>query len=255
MPSENEVAEWFEIIDPIAIHDVINFISQKFATAMTAEFVTVYHANKVTEYRIDHGDIAKRSLRNRCLFYLAFGHDKQQADKYVSEQYYQANNMTDAMAALNAAVAAQLPSSQQLMAEFEQRWRHDGLTMDKWFMLHASSPAKNVLTTVRSLLTHPTFSMENPNRVRALIGTFVAQNPSAFHAEDGTGYQFLVEMLTILNSSNPQVASRLIEPLIRLKRYDETRQNRMYQALKQLQGLTDLCADLFEKITKALEKQ
>lgn len=222
---------------------------------MAAEFVAVYHANKMTEYRIDHGDIAKRSLRNRCVFYLAFGHDKQQADKYVTEQYYQANNMTDTMAALRAAVAAQLPSCQQLMAEFEQRWRHDGLIMDKWFMLQATSPAKNVLSTVRTLFTHPTFSMENPNRVRALIGTFVAQNPKAFHSEDGTGYQFLVEMLIVLNSSNPLVASRLIEPLIRLRRYDETRQNLMYQALTQLKQLDNLSADLFEKITKALKNQ
>ncbi|CAA2931208.1 Aminopeptidase N [Arsenophonus endosymbiont of Bemisia tabaci Q2] len=101
--------------------------------------------------------------------------------------------------------------------------------------------------------------MENPNRVRALIGTFVAQNPTAFHAEDGTGHQFLVEMLVILNSSsNPQVASRLIEPLIRLRRYDDTRQNLMYQALtqlKQLKQLDNLSADLFEKITKALKNK
>ncbi|CAA2931209.1 Aminopeptidase N [Arsenophonus endosymbiont of Bemisia tabaci Q2] len=55
--------------------------------------------------------------------------------------------MTDAMAALSAAVAAQLPTCQQLMAEFEQCWRHDGLIMDKWFMLQATSPAKNVLST------------------------------------------------------------------------------------------------------------
>lgn len=97
--------------------------------------------------------------------------------------------------------------------------------------------------------------MENPNRVRALIGTFVAQNPTAFHAEDGTGYQFLVEMLIILNSSNPQVASRLIEPLICLRRYDETRQNLMYQTLTQLKQLDNLSADLFEKITNALKNQ
>ncbi|CAA2931185.1 Aminopeptidase N [Arsenophonus endosymbiont of Bemisia tabaci Q2] len=64
LPSENEVAEWFAIIDPIAIYNVINFIIQKFATEMAAEFVAVYHANKMTEYRIDHGDIAKGSLRN-----------------------------------------------------------------------------------------------------------------------------------------------------------------------------------------------
>ncbi|MFV9997249.1 MAG: aminopeptidase N [Arsenophonus endosymbiont of Dermacentor nuttalli] len=255
LPSENEVGEWFEIIDPMTIRDVINFIIQKFATEMAAEFAAVYHANKVTEYRIDHADIAKRCLRNRCLFYLAFGEDKRQADRYVTEQYYQANNMTDVMAALNAAVAAQLPSCQQLMAQFEQRWRDDGLIMDKWFMLQATSPAKNVLATVRSLLAHPTFSMENPNRVRSLIGAFVSQNPAAFHREDGDGYQFLVEMLTFLNRSNPQVAARLIEPLIRLRRYDETRQNLMYQALKQLKQLENLSADLFEKIIKALENK
>ncbi|KAA1459049.1 aminopeptidase N C-terminal domain-containing protein, partial [Escherichia coli] len=78
-------------------------------------------------------------------------------------------------------------------------------------------------------------------------------NPVAFHVEDGSGYQFLVEILTDLNSRNPQVASRLIEPLIRLKRYDEKRQNMMRSALEQLKALENLSGDLFEKITKALE--
>ncbi|WP_163829620.1 aminopeptidase N C-terminal domain-containing protein, partial [Proteus mirabilis] len=50
----------------------------------------------------------------------------------------------------------------------------------------------------------------------------------------------------------PQVASRLIEPLIRLKRYDEKRQAKMRAALEQLKGLENLSGDLFEKITKAL---
>ncbi len=43
-------------------------------------------------------------------------------------------------------------------------------------------------------------------------------------------------MLTDLNSRNPQVASRLIEPLIRLKRYDDKRQEKMRAALEQLKG-------------------
>ena len=77
-------------------------------------------------------------------------------------------------------------------------------------------------------------------------------NPSAFHAEDGSRYRFLVEMLTDLNTRNPQVASRMIEPLIRLKRYDAHRQALMRQALEQLQGLDKLSGDLYEKITKAL---
>ncbi|MFP1591116.1 aminopeptidase N C-terminal domain-containing protein [Escherichia coli] len=39
--------------------------------------------------------------------------------------------------------------------------------------------------------------------------------------------------------------------LIRLKRYDAKRQEKMRAALEQLKGLENLC-DLYEKITKAL---
>ena len=124
--------------------------------------------------------------------------------------------------------------------------------MDKWLMLQAISPAEDVLTTVRALLNHRSFTMSNPNRIRALIGAFAMHNPLAFHAADGSGYQFMVEMLTELNSRNPQVASRLIEPLIRFKRYDEHRQQLMRAALEQLKTLPNLSGDLFEKITKAL---
>ncbi|MBO9181915.1 MAG: aminopeptidase N C-terminal domain-containing protein, partial [Escherichia coli] len=161
-------------------------------------------------------------------------------------------NMTDALAALSAAVAAQLPCRDALMQEYDDKWHQDGLVMDKWFILQATSPAANVLETVRGLLQHRSFTMSNPNRIRSLIGAFAGSNPAAFHAEDGSGYQFLVEMLTDLNSRNPQVASRLIEPLIRLKRYDAKRQEKMRAALEQLKGLENLSGDLYEKITKAL---
>lgn len=62
----------------------------------------------------------------------------------------------------------------------------------------------------------------------------------------------MVEILSDLNTRNPQVAARLIEPLIRLKRYDAGRQALMRQALEQLKTLENLSGDLFEKITKAL---
>ena len=115
---------------------------------------------------------------------------------------------------------------------------------------HLPAAARNAV--VRSLLKHRSFTLSNPNRVRSLIGAFASSNPAAFHAEDGSGYQFMVEMLTELNSRNPQVASRLIEPLIRLKRYDEKRQAKMRAALEQLKGLENLSGDLYEKIAKAL---
>jgi len=160
--------------------------------------------------------------------------------------------MTDALAAMSAAVAAQLPCREALLASFDERWHQDGLVMDKWFILQATSPAADVLSRVRELLHHRSFSLSNPNRTRSLIGAFASANPSAFHAIDGSGYQFLVEILSDLNTRNPQVAARMIEPLIRLKRYDATRQGLMRQALEQLKGLDKLSGDLYEKITKAL---
>ncbi|WP_353166190.1 aminopeptidase N [Providencia sp.] len=253
LPSENEIAELFTVIDPVAIHEVINFIHHRLANEMSDEFLTVYRSINIDGYRVDHQDIAKRSLRNVCLQYLAVNDDAVMANKLVEDQYKNADNMTDSLAALIAANEAQLPCLVQLMADFDERWHHDGLVMDKWFTLQGSNPAKGTLSNVRKLLNHRSFSMSNPNRVRSLVGAFTAGNPVNFHAEDSSGYQFLYEILVDLNTRNPQVASRLIEPLIRLKRYDEKRQAQMRNVLEQLKELDNLSGDLFEKITKALE--
>ncbi|RWR02002.1 aminopeptidase N [[Pantoea] beijingensis] len=251
LPSENEIAELFDIIDPEANAAVRDALQRTLATELADEFLALYHANHSEEYRVEHADIGKRALKNVCLSYLAFG-DVERADNMVKMQYEHANNMTDALAAMSAAVAAQLPCREALMTTFDERWHQDGLVMDKWFILQATSPAADVLSRVRELLNHRSFSLSNPNRTRSLIGAFAQANPSAFHAIDGSGYQFLVEILTDLNTRNPQVASRMIEPLIRLKRYDATRQALMRKALEQLKGLDKLSGDLYEKISKAL---
>ncbi|CAI0704454.1 aminopeptidase N [Serratia entomophila] len=253
LPSESEIAELFATIDPEAIAAVHEAIVRCLAKEMADEWLAVYHANKTEGYRVEHGDIAKRALRNVCLGYLAFGEDVALADKLVSEQYRQADNMTDSLAALSAAVAAQLPCRDALLAAFDERWHQDGLVMDKWFVLQGASPAADVLAKVRELLKHRSFSLGNPNRTRSLIGGFASGNPAAFHAADGSGYQFLAEILSDLNQRNPQIAARLIEPLIRLKRYDAGRQALMRKALEQLKGLENLSGDLYEKISKALD--
>ncbi|MGQ3903333.1 aminopeptidase N [Mixta calida] len=251
LPSENEIAALFEIIDPEANAAVRDALMRTLAVELADEWLAVYHAHQTPEYRVEHGDIGKRALKNVCLSYLALG-DAELANRLVRAQYQQANNMTDALAALSAAVMAQLECRDEMLRVWDERWHQDGLVMDKWFTLQATSPAPDVLNRVRELLHHRSFSMGNPNRVRSLIGAFASANPAAFHAKDGSGYRFLVEMLTDLNRRNPQVAARMIEPLIRLKRYDADRQQMMRSALEELQGLEKLSGDLYEKISKAL---
>ncbi|WP_158784279.1 aminopeptidase N [Pantoea sp. BAV 3049] len=251
LPGENEIAELFETIDPQAISDVRESLVRMLATELADEWLAVYNANQSADYRVEHAEIGKRSLKNVCLGYLAFG-DVELADKLVKTQFQQANNMTDSVAAMAASVAAQLPCREALLTAFDERWHKDGLVMDKWFALQATSPAADVLNRVRALLSHRSFTLSNPNRIRSLIGAFASANPSAFHAVNGSGYQFLVEILSDLNTRNPQVAARMIEPLIRLKRYDAGRQALMRDALEQLKGLDKLSGDLYEKISKAL---
>lgn len=249
LPKETELAELFDLIDPDAIRTVREFIRDELVLELNDELRTVYQAHVLPEYRVEHADIARRALRNTCLSYLAFAEG---ADALVRRQYEQADNMTDTLAALSAAVSAELPCRDNLMQHFADKWQHDGLVMDKWFMLQATSPAANVLENVKALMQHPSFSLANPNRTRSLIGAFASGNPSAFHAKDGSGYRFLTDVLVELNSRNPQVASRLIEPLIRLGRYDAERQQLMREQLLRLQKLDNLARDLFEKITKSL---
>lgn len=249
LPKETELAELFDLIDPDAIRAVREFIRDELVLELNDELRAVYQAHVLPEYRVEHADIARRALRNTCLSYLAFAEG---ADALVRRQYEQADNMTDTLAALSAAVSAELPCRDNLMQHFADKWQHDGLVMDKWFMLQATSPAANVLENVQALMQHPSFSLANPNRTRSLIGAFASGNPAAFHAKDGSGYRFLTDVLVELNSRNPQVASRLIEPLIRLGRYDAERQQLMREQLLRLQKLDNLARDLFEKITKSL---
>ena len=102
-------------------------------------------------------------------------------------------------------------------------------------------------------MDHPSFNFNNPNRLRSLVGSFANHNLKAFHHISGSGYRFLTDVLIRLNETNPQVAARLIEPLIRFSRFDAQRQTLMKRALERLNAVEDLSKDLFEKIEKALQ--
>ncbi|QIW14900.1 aminopeptidase N [Pasteurellaceae bacterium RH1A] len=249
LPKETEFAELFKVIDPAGIAAVRDFMQRAIAEELKDRLELVYHKNKTGDYQVEASEMAKRALRNVCLSYLAF---TDIGNLMVHKHYNQADNMTDTLAALSAATKAQLHCRDQLLKDFENKWHQDGLVMDKWFMLQATRPDENVLDLVQSLLDHPSFNFKNPNRVRSLIGAFAQHNPKAFHNIDGSGYRFLVDMLLQLNDSNPQVAARMIEPLIKLSRYDAQRQTLMKRGLERLKDKENLARDLFEKIEKAL---
>ncbi len=251
LPSENEVAGWFKPVNVDAINHVLHAIKKTFATEMVEELSATYHSLKQNGYNIDHDSIGRRALRNKCLSYLAL---TEIGNQTVAAQFADATNMTDTMAALASANQAELACRAEMMQSFSDEWEHDGLVMDKWFMLQGTNPAQNALAVIKQTMSHKAFDFKNPNRTRNLVGSFFANNPIHFHAKDGSGYAFAGEILAQLNQSNPQVASRLIDPLLKYRNYDESRQQLMRAELEKVAKLENLAKDLFEKVTKALEQ-
>lgn len=249
LPKESEFAENFKTIDPEGIAAARDYMIRIIAEMLKDQFLKIYNQIHSDDYQITREHIALRAMRNLCLQYLAY---TSMGNNLVQKHYTYANNMTDTLAALSMATKAGLDCRDGLLSDFEAKWRHDGLVMDKWFALQAMRPDENVLEIVQRLMDHPSFNFSNPNRVRALIGTFANQNLNAFHAIDGSGYRFLTDILVRLNEMNPQVAARLIEPLIRFARFDAQRQTLMKRALERLSQTENLSKDLFEKIDKAL---
>jgi aminopeptidase N len=167
-------------------------------------------------------------------------------------QFESADNMTDSMAALSALANVQCEERERALAGFYDRWKDEALVLDKWFGVQAASRLNDTLERVRGLAEHRDFDLRNPNRVRALIGTFAQGNPVRFHAADGGGYRFVAEHVVELDALNPQVAARLARAFDRWKRLDAGRQAHARAALERIRDHATLSKDVTEVVLRAL---
>jgi aminopeptidase N len=168
------------------------------------------------------------------------------------QQFITAQTMTDQIASFSLlANCTNQGLREQAIEDFYKQWAKDDLVLDKWFTIQATSELSEALSHVKSLLQHSAFSIKNPNKVRALIGAFCMANPRNFHTIDGSGYDFLTDMLVTLDKINPQIAARIANPFTRWQRYDKSRQILMRHQLELL-AKQNLSRDLAEVVTKSL---
>ncbi len=159
--------------------------------------------------------------------------------------------MTDTIAALSCIVDLDDPIRSELFNDFYERWESESLVMDKWFTLQAISTSRNTLDNIKHLTGNRLFSMEKPNKIRSLIGAFSSLNHVRFHDIGGEGYSFLGDIIIELNVINPQVAARLVTPLIHWKHYDTKRQSLMKGQLDRLTKQKNLSRDVSEIVNKS----
>jgi aminopeptidase N len=252
LPSEANLADEMPVIAVEAIHAARESARADIAAALAGPLGETYErfADR-GPYRIDGEAIGRRALRNVCLFYLASGEPSQGA-LLAKAQFDAGANMTDVLAALAVLTDIDCPAREAALDAFYRRWADDPLVIDKWFASQARSSLPGTIERVRALTVHPAFTRANPNRVRALVGTFSQANPLHFHAPSGDGYAFLAEEVLALDKANPTTAARLVQPLGQWRRYDAARQGLMRAALDRILATPGLSPNTYEMVAKSL---
>jgi aminopeptidase N len=150
----------------------------------------------------------------------------------------------------------QIPSvrnAKTALAHFYQQWQHEPLVVDKWLSIQACSRLPGTLEQVKHLTQHQAFTIKNPNKVYALIGTFANNNPAQFHDISGAGYEFLTQMVLQIDPINSKVASRLVKAYAQWRKYDVQRQALLKAQLEKIANTPRrLSKHVYEVVSKSL---
>ena len=202
-------------------------------------------------YRPDAQSAGRRALKNICLDLLAMT-ETSQAIVRAFAQYQGADNMTDRMAALETLALHDRPERAAALEDFYKRYADDPLIIDKWLALQAAIPEPATLDRVRALTKHPAFSITNPNRIRALIGSFAQANHTQFNRSDGAGYAFVADFVLALDPKNPQVAARLMGAFRSWRALEAQRRDKAEAALRRVAAAPALSPDLHDIVARTL---
>jgi aminopeptidase N len=256
LPGEAYLSEISAVADVEAIHNAREFAREQLAEALFDLLWQRYQANRQlsrsTAYVAEAEHFARRSLQNIALSYLMLS-GKPEVLAACLEQFEVCDNMTERLAALAVLVNSPFEAEKaKTLASFADFFKDNPLVMDQWFSVQAACSLPGALARVQQLMTHPAFTLKNPNKVRALIGAFSGQNLVNFHQADGSGYRFLADQVITLNALNPQIASRLLGPLTRWGKYDDARQALMKAELQRILASGELSSDVYEVVSKSL---
>lgn len=252
LPSAAYIAELCSPVWPKRIATVRQECLARLARDMESQFHVLYaNNNQRKEFSLSAEAVAERALKNRALSYLV-ATEQAAYHALASHQYHVANNMTDRLAAFSSLIMSEYPERAVLVDDFYQQWKGDSLVLDKWFSLQALVPKAESLDVVKTLVNHAAFSMNNPNKVRSLIGAF-SSNLHGFHREDGLGYAFFADSVLELNEINPQVAARMVGVFNNWKTLVEPNKSLMKTQLIRIVESDNLAKDVTEIVTKALK--
>ncbi len=250
LPSESFIGDQMPMVDPVAIHRAREALRHALGSELEEAWRDAYARSRADRFELTPQAKGARRLRTIALgFIMASG--AEDAPGLALAQFRDATNMTDRQGAFGVLANSMAPERDVVVEAFFERFRDNGLVLDKWFSTQAFSIRADTLDRVEQLSRHPDFTLTNPNRLRSLVGA-MAGNQLIFHDETGRGYRFLADMLLKVDALNPQTAAKLVPPLGRWRRFDEKRAALMRAELQRLVDSPGLSKDMFEQVSKSL---
>jgi aminopeptidase N len=256
LPSEADIARDIgSDVDPDAIFtartELRRVVGRELGEALRATYDRMADRGPYDPHAASAG---RRALKNVCLDLLVATGDPD-AIALATSQYEAADNMTDRMAALASLSQHDVPQRTAALERFYTRFEGDPLVIDKWLGLQAAIPEAATLRRVKALMEHPAFSLANPNRVRALIGSFALANQTQFNRVDGAGYQFLADTVLALDARNPQVASRMMGAFKSWRALEPSRRAQAEAALRRVAAAETLSRDVADMVRRSLAEE
>ena len=242
LPSLASLATHLEKVDILQLFKSRESIIHQIAKALNADFLNVFNAlsNKTNLTK------GERALKNRALQFLTEIETPENVAR-TFQSFQNATNMTDEFAALNilANLNGNFDERTNALESFYKRYQNEDLVLCKWLQCQATSRRADCLSNVQNLTKHAAFSMDNPNKVYALIRAF-ASNLLHFHSTIGA-YEFVIAQIRYLNEKNPSVAARLLRAFDDFQKFgNESRARAALDSLKSAQ----LSRDVFEILKK-----
>lgn len=258
LPPYNLVTQDLKTVNPEAVRDALHFMSETLAKTFEGELRDIYAKTTAPageKYDVTPAQVGRREMQRVSLSLLGkLGTPDILAQ--AGHQYATAKNMTDELNALSVMTRMEggfLKEREDALQHFYARHKDNTNLIDRWLTLNATMARKDVLDHVKKLMKHPAYDVTNPNRVRSLIGGFVAGNPTAFHAKDGSGYKFLADVVIEMNAVNPKMAAGLSTRFGQFRRYDAERQALMIKEMERIMATPQLASGIKEIIGKALD--
>lgn len=254
LPSENSLSQDILAPDFEAIHLVHSHLKKKIGLKFQNWFLNQHKKfSQPSKFELTPKAFGERALKNQCLSYLVAS-ETLEGLRVLEDHYARATNMTEEIHGLQLFISKGVPLEHESIQKFYSKWKHDSLVMLKWFGALASYTPKNeALSRLQKIEKDPLFLNQVPNYLRCLYIQFSKNNLDAFHDKSGDAYRFMAERIKIIDSFNPQVASRAASAFSLINRLDDNRKNLMKGALKAIMDGKP-SRDTFEVISKYLSQ-